>query len=197
MAVAAASAAAAVATSRASLPVPSRNLLRFMRRQTGMSLTPVASAGPQRSCRQFSAAPCPPRKPLSTPYRSRTSDSLSRRRPASLSPRCLWTTGAVQKARDPDPSERDRAESASWQEKLWGNTANKGSKPLHPDDLPSEGLGNSSFVFQNRRNLAAKASLDPRLRCTEVDEHGNVILVDGEFKKTELIAKVSRATSSA
>ena len=28
-----------------------------------------------------------------------------------------------------------------------------------------------------------------RLRCTEIDEHGNVTLVNGEFKKSELIAK--------
>ena len=45
-------------------------------------------------------------------------------------------------------------------------------------------------MFTSRRTLAAKAALEPRLRCTEVDEYGRVILVDGEFKKTELIAKV-------
>lgn len=39
--------------------------------------------------------------------------------------------------------------------------------------------------------MTAKAAAEPRLRCTEVDENGEVILVDGEFKKTELIAKVS------
>jgi len=47
-------------------------------------------------------------------------------------------------------------------------------------------------MFTNRRMMAAKAALEPRLRCTEVDENGKVILVDGEFKKTELIAKVRR-----
>lgn len=36
----------------------------------------------------------------------------------------------------------------------------------------------------------AKAAMDPRLRCTEVDENGNVVMVDGELKKSELIAKV-------
>ena len=46
-------------------------------------------------------------------------------------------------------------------------------------------------MFNGRRAMAAKAALEPRLRCTEVDEHGKVILVDGEFKKTELIAKVT------
>ena len=29
-----------------------------------------------------------------------------------------------------------------------------------------------------------------RLRCTEFDENGNVTLVNGEFRKSELIAKV-------
>lgn len=38
--------------------------------------------------------------------------------------------------------------------------------------------------------MTSKAALEPRLRCTEVDENGEVILVDGEFKKSELIAKV-------
>ncbi|KAF2753338.1 cora-domain-containing protein, partial [Pseudovirgaria hyperparasitica] len=38
-----------------------------------------------------------------------------------------------------------------------------------------------------RRRL--RATNDQRLRCTEFDEHGNVTLVNGEFKKTDLIAK--------
>ncbi len=45
-------------------------------------------------------------------------------------------------------------------------------------------------MFNSRRTQSAKAALEPRLRCTEVNEDGEVILVDGEFKKTELIAKV-------
>jgi magnesium transporter len=32
-----------------------------------------------------------------------------------------------------------------------------------------------------------------KMRCTELDEHGNVTLVSGEFKKSELIAKVKLA----
>lgn len=66
--------------------------------------------------------------------------------------------------------------------------------PLKPDDLPSrEDYGEGSSMFSSRRTLAAKAASEPRLRCTEVDEYGKVILVDGEFKKTELIAKVCRS----
>lgn len=44
--------------------------------------------------------------------------------------------------------------------------------------------------FSIARGLAAKASNELRLRCTEFDSGGNVTLVNGEFKKSELIAKV-------
>jgi magnesium transporter len=35
-----------------------------------------------------------------------------------------------------------------------------------------------------------------KMRCTELDEHGNVTLVSGEFKKSELIAKVRLAPNN-
>lgn len=82
---------------------------------------------------------------------------------------------------------------ATWQEKLWGGPA-KQNQPLQPEDLPSRvDFESATSMFNTRRTLLAKASVEPRLRCTEVDESGKVILVDGEFKKTELIAKVSLA----
>ncbi|RHZ57577.1 magnesium ion transporter, partial [Aspergillus turcosus] len=43
--------------------------------------------------------------------------------------------------------------------------------------------------FNIGRGLAAKVSNELRLRCTEFDKNGNVTLVNGEFKKSELIAK--------
>lgn len=45
------------------------------------------------------------------------------------------------------------------------------------------------------RGLAAKASNELRLRCTEFDNNGNVTLVNGEFRKSELIAKVGSRPS--
>ncbi|KAL8626486.1 hypothetical protein Q9189_007813, partial [Teloschistes chrysophthalmus] len=39
------------------------------------------------------------------------------------------------------------------------------------------------------RSKAGKAANELRLRCTEINEHGDVTLVNGEFKKSELIAK--------
>lgn len=45
-------------------------------------------------------------------------------------------------------------------------------------------------MFNIGRGLAAKASNELRIRCTEFDMNGNVTLVNGEFRKSELIAKV-------
>ncbi|KAI0384453.1 cora-domain-containing protein [Hypomontagnella monticulosa] len=78
----------------------------------------------------------------------------------------------------------------TWREKLWGWGTKKGPTPLEPDDLPNVDRGaDTNSMFNSRRQLSQKAALEPRLRCTEVDENGNVILVDGEFKKSELIAR--------
>ncbi|KAI4859694.1 cora-domain-containing protein [Hypoxylon rubiginosum] len=78
----------------------------------------------------------------------------------------------------------------TWRERLWGFGARKDPKPLEPDDLPdAQGGAETNSMFNTRRQLSQKAALEPRLRCTEVNENGNVILVDGEFKKSELIAR--------
>ena len=45
-------------------------------------------------------------------------------------------------------------------------------------------------MFSLGRHISSKAAAQPKLRCTELDENGNVVLASGEFKKTELIAKV-------
>ncbi|KAI1392432.1 cora-domain-containing protein [Hypoxylon trugodes] len=77
----------------------------------------------------------------------------------------------------------------TWRERLWGFGTGKNAKPLEPDDLPDADRADNNSMFNMRRQLSQKAALEPRLRCTEVDENGNVILVDGEFKKSELIAR--------
>ena len=51
-------------------------------------------------------------------------------------------------------------------------------------------------MFNIGRGLAAKASNELKLRCTEVDGNGVVTLVNGEFKKSELIAKVRLSSCS-
>ncbi len=71
-----------------------------------------------------------------------------------------------------------------WHERLFG----RGLEGM-TDDEPA-GSGDFSTMFNARRLQTAKAALEPRLRCTEVDENGRVTMREGEFKKTELIAKV-------
>ncbi|EGC49102.1 inner membrane magnesium transporter mrs2 [Histoplasma capsulatum var. duboisii H88] len=65
-------------------------------------------------------------------------------------------------------------------------------RELWPSDLPIGPVmedGHEGNMFVTGRSLAMKAMNEPRLRCTELDENGNVTLVSGEFKKSELTAK--------
>ncbi|TVY18667.1 Mitochondrial inner membrane magnesium transporter mrs2 [Lachnellula arida] len=83
--------------------------------------------------------------------------------------------------------------SRSWLQRLWGSKSSKGGRPLRPDDLPTSSRerddGGDTSVFSLGRAVSAKAAAQPKLRCTELDESGNVVLTNGEFKKSELIAK--------
>lgn len=87
------------------------------------------------------------------------------------------------------PQEEDCAEECRprWRDWLFG-PSQKRRQQLKEDDLRLQ-MEESGSIFQ-RRSLASKAALDPRLRCTEVAGNGEVIMVDGELKKSELIAKV-------
>jgi magnesium transporter len=65
--------------------------------------------------------------------------------------------------------------------------------PPPPPDETSSG-GSSGFGSSLGRIMRPTNEL--KMRCTELDEHGNVTLVSGEFKKSELIAKVHTQTHS-
>jgi magnesium transporter len=86
--------------------------------------------------------------------------------------------------------------SRKWHQKLWGATRLRVGRPLRPDDLPNSlhgsEEGNDTSMFSLGRHISAKAAAQPKLRCTELDENGNVVLTNGEFKKSELIAKVQK-----
>ncbi|KAK5663203.1 hypothetical protein OQA88_6621 [Cercophora sp. LCS_1] len=81
-----------------------------------------------------------------------------------------------------------------WKEWLFGPGMKKGTSNSQSKEealrmqMMEEEEQSGSIIFP-RRSLTAKAALDPRLRCTEVDGNGEVIMVDGELKKSELIAK--------
>ena len=187
--------------------VPSRSLLRFLKSQTESAFANSGNAIDAAS----GAALCSRSRALnlSSKRTSRAYSTACQRQSTALQasqfntpqlPACSTKKNYVKPSKNffstsrvarklTEPDEAKKAHATSWQERLWGSSARKGDTPLRPDDLPStrDESGPGSPMFTNRRALAA---LEPRLRCTEVDENGNVILVDGEFKKTELIAKV-------
>ncbi|PQE24417.1 inner membrane magnesium transporter mrs2 protein [Rutstroemia sp. NJR-2017a BBW] len=74
--------------------------------------------------------------------------------------------------------------SKKWLWKVW--PSKNSASGLYSDDLP---VTEDGAMFNLGRSVAVKAASEPRLRCTELDEHGRVVLVNGEFKKSELIAK--------
>lgn len=71
--------------------------------------------------------------------------------------------------------------------KRWHRIRQNTAGPLQPNDLPSSGgfLDDSASLSR-----IVKPTNELQLRCTEFDENGNVTLVNGAFKKSELIAKV-------
>ncbi|KKZ67015.1 hypothetical protein EMCG_07284 [[Emmonsia] crescens] len=87
-----------------------------------------------------------------------------------------------------------KGRSRSFIRRLLGLRVSEGDdmNKLRPSDLPIGPImedGHEGNMFATGRSLAMKATNEPRLRCTELDENGNVTLVNGEFKKSELIAK--------
>ncbi|KAI9755333.1 MAG: magnesium ion transporter [Chaenotheca gracillima] len=81
-----------------------------------------------------------------------------------------------------------------WIQRLWEMRRKSKQDELEPNDLPplpgflAEGAETSMFNI-GRSSSGGKAPSELKLRCTEFDGNGNVTLVNGEFKKSELIAK--------
>ncbi|KAL1311322.1 hypothetical protein AAFC00_001500 [Neodothiora populina] len=68
----------------------------------------------------------------------------------------------------------------------WQRMRQKSAGPLQPNDLPPAGPS----LLDDSSSLSRITPINElRLRCTEFDENGNVTLVNGAFKKSELIAK--------
>ena len=73
----------------------------------------------------------------------------------------------------------------------WKDQLRKAKPVLKSSDssaLPSFLDDAGSTTFGRRKTV--KGANELKLRCTEFDENGNVTFMDGEFKKSELIAKV-------
>jgi magnesium transporter len=79
--------------------------------------------------------------------------------------------------------------SADWLRRAFGRKVNR-RRPLKGVEGPYGDEGAEATAYALGRTMSAKAANEQKLRCTEFDENGNVVLVNGEFKKSELIAKV-------
>lgn len=159
------------------LQAPSKTLLRFLRCQL--------DAQSNHHCPVTAPPSLKPRVPLSRQCRALSTNTGVRVASAILSTR--HTNHDRQHV-----TRRDFGTVSSLREGFWrrlrpssGNTANRN---LRQDDLPPlQGFLEGDAGLGGR---IVKPSNELKLRCTEFDENGNVTLVNGEFRKHELIAKV-------
>ncbi|KXT08615.1 hypothetical protein AC579_4461 [Pseudocercospora musae] len=152
---------------------PSRNLLRFLRHQLETQASPC---GLNASHRFASTESC------------RTKNTIASSRqccPSQLTPQSFTNHDRI--------SQRTCAFSTSphkhetfWRKLRQPRNASKSS--------PSNELPALSGFLDDNAGLGGriiKPSNELKLRCTEFDENGNVTLVNGEFRKSELIQKYS------
>ena len=192
-------------------PVPSSAVLKFLKSQSeGLCFF---SANPRPG---FIFDHASPRVPQARSHIGNTISRPSTRCLSTTTPRranleagilnfdSLWpsasklqprSAGAVRSQRAAyDRSIRDFGNSSmrsKW--RLWGREPKQGGRPLEDDDL--QGVEDSNAAFSLGHRISAKAAAQPKLRCTELDENGVVVLASGEFKKSELIAKVFPAAT--
>lgn len=153
-------------------PVPSTSLLRFLRTQLDAP-TPATSL------------PCALNRRLYPSWQSRAIRTSTASHTSSL--------GCTNHDRIPTRSHtqaRPFTSSSQLREGFWRKLRPSRSPPknLRPDDLPTlPGFLDDSVGL----GRIVKPNNSLKLRCTEFDENGNVTLVNGEFRKSELIAKYS------
>lgn len=172
---------------------PSASLIRFLHSQSGFAICPSACV----------------RSKTRVSYHDALATGSSRRssawtRPGRARPCTIFGVGnlAVSKARSnpslpltptkPFISSRQAStKSRPFLRRLFDLKRNKACDVKNPGNngpgLVDEG---TEGIFNIGRGLAAKASNELRIRCTEFDMNGDVTLVNGEFRKLELIAKV-------
>jgi magnesium transporter len=193
------------------LVAPSPNLLRFLRSQVGLSTTipcPVSRcARLLQQSRTFSTCPKQDTKLLPAPRSWSASEFAASQacplREAQSRPLDLHATrttsvfgenNAVIRRRRSSHGDGKRPllrrlfsshQQSSWWWRWWKGVSTPRGRQLPPL---------SSFLDASSIARSTKAANEPRLRCTEFNENGNVTLVNGEFKKSELIAKVSKRT---
>lgn len=178
------------------LSAPSASLLRFLRSQSGFPGTSSVCAYPKRLANRDKAfsTGSPTIASWSRTNASIgfvTSDTATQN---SHNVRPISARVTVSPLSLPAPVQFSRhasTKSRPFIRRLFDLKRNKASEhksqpPTGPGimDEGTEGL------FNIGRSLSAKATNELRIRCTEFDINGDVTLVNGEFRKQELIAKV-------
>lgn len=195
------------------VPVPSSSLLLFLRSQSEqLCLYPPSTA---TACQRSGASKNrhrPPRVGQCIALQARSSTTTVRRqaniavslpdlyflRPSAKHgpPTLPYNSGGQRPARairfhKGEIHRHATTDTRSLLKRLWTPKERIEKPNLKPMDLPPlpnflDEVGGMTLG----RNKTGKAGNELKLRCTEFDIHGNVTLMDGEFKKTELIAKV-------
>jgi len=193
-----------------SLATPSPALLRFLKAQTEVhsasflsSNAPVACrrAPHHQSCRLASTSSTPQHPPLPPSAREASPMVASPQWPYSKSLASPVRSSCLD-ARNLSRSPRyemshhlpftypRRPFTSGGQKYFWNLRGLKKQKPVvhrQRSDLPPL----ASFLDDNGGlGRVSRPTNELKLRCTEFDESGNVTLINGEFKKSELIAKV-------
>ena len=194
------------------VPTPSLPVLHFLRSQSEQvgfftpSRTPTYQSSQPRGSRARPWSPQVPststRSLTTTPRHRATVESsllnLDFLRPNTKSaPTQPFTFASTQRQRDAPQAKfatttrHGSTDSRPLLKRLWKLKEPKERAGLKTSDLPPlpsflDGFGGANIA----RNKTGKAGNELKLRCTEFDINGNVTLMDGEFKKSELIAKV-------
>lgn len=175
--------------------MPSASLLRFLRSQTGFA------SGSSACVRPRPRAPCHENVATGSSRRSSGWAHSGRgEKVTALGTECLGTAGASARPTVPTPRSNRvlfvRHASSTRRPLLRRLFDLKRGKAAEYNQTRNSGPAlideGTEGIFNIGRGLAAKASNELRLRCTEFDMNGNVTLVNGEFRKLELIAKVGR-----
>lgn len=185
--------------------VPSASLLRFLRAQSESALfsknQPSACRRVSTKLNSCSSTPLPVRRPSGrthvevSPLQTRFCSGVNPPSRNRTSPKCATSVHPS------PPSGALGPISKSSQTRNFSSTRNRSilrrfwdfrrKKPASETRKPPSLLDDTDGGLNLARALAAKASNELRLRCTEFDMNGNVTLMNGEFKKSELIARVS------
>ncbi|KAJ5529332.1 Magnesium transporter MRS2/LPE10 [Penicillium freii] len=178
------------------LSAPSASLLRFLRSQSGFSAALSACAYPRRLASRdkgFSTGPSPKFSSwtrLDAPHSPATLDTTIFSNQHGKPNLARATVSPALVPKQLKFSRYASTKSRSFLRRLFdlkrGKACDyKNQGPTNPG-LMDEG---TEGMFNIGRSLSAKASNELRIRCTEFDINGDVTLVNGEFRKQELIAK--------